>query len=205
MATSTQNSWQMKGIVTQACNCDYGCPCNFNAPPTEGHCEGEWTWHIQEGNYGDVQLAGLNFSVLADWPKAIHEGNGEAVVLIDERADERQRQAITALVTGQAGGPWAIVGNTLSKVHGPLFVAYEVKLDGANSVIRAGDMLELEMEPIRNPVTGAEAYPRVVLPQGFVYQESTRTSSKLFRVKGAINYQYQGKDAAFSPFEYKGP
>lgn len=198
-------SWNLKGTILQSCNCDYGCPCNFNAPPTEGHCEGQWTWHVERGRYGETDLSGLNFSVAADWPGAIHLGNGEALVLIDERANEAQRQAILNLLGGQEGGPWAIVATTLSRIHGPQFVPYEVTLDGARSKLRAGNALALEMEPIKNPVTGAEAFPQVVLPQGFVYKESTRASSKFFRVDGAVRYQYQGKDCAIAPFEYSGP
>ncbi|MDQ2944322.1 MAG: DUF1326 domain-containing protein [Candidatus Dormibacteraeota bacterium] len=61
-----------------ACNCDYGCPCNFNALPTNGHCEGGWIWHVKDGRYGNTDLGGLTFSIDADWPKAIHEGNGRS-------------------------------------------------------------------------------------------------------------------------------
>ena len=80
-------SWHLSGKVLVACNCDWGCPCNFNARPTTGKCEGGWTWHIDEGSYGDIKLHGLSFSVYVNWPGAIHEGNGEALVLIDSRAD----------------------------------------------------------------------------------------------------------------------
>jgi len=85
--------WHLNGQVLVACNCDWGCPCNFNARPTKGKCEGGWTWHVDEGAYGDVTLDDLNFSVYVNWPGAIHEGNGEALILIDERADARQRAA----------------------------------------------------------------------------------------------------------------
>src|SRR2546425_8666497 len=84
-------SWHLNGKVLVACNCDWGCPCNFNARPTTGKCEGGWTWHIEEGAYGDIKLHGLSFSVYVNWPGAIHEGNGEALVLIDSRADAAQR------------------------------------------------------------------------------------------------------------------
>jgi len=90
----------MKGTVLVACNCDYGCPCNFNARPSYGKCEGGWTWHVQEGSYGDTVLDGLNFSIYVNWPGAIHEGNGEALILVDEHADDRQREAIATLVKG---------------------------------------------------------------------------------------------------------
>src|SRR6266540_3731742 len=78
-------SWHLNGKVLVACNCDWGCPCNFNALPTKGKCEGGWTWHVEKGSYGDVDLDGLSFSVYVNWPGAIHEGNGEALVLLDER------------------------------------------------------------------------------------------------------------------------
>jgi hypothetical protein len=98
MATATPTPWKMKGTVLVACNCDYGCPCNFKAPPSHGKCEGGWTWHVREGSCGDTELDGLNFSIYVNWPGAIHEGNGEALILIDERADDRQREAIATLV-----------------------------------------------------------------------------------------------------------
>jgi hypothetical protein len=48
----------MKGILLGACNCDWGCPCSFNAPPTHGKCEGGYLWHIEEGKFGDSRDAG---------------------------------------------------------------------------------------------------------------------------------------------------
>ena len=98
--------WEVSGTVLVACNCDYGCPCNFNAPPTTGDCEGGWTWHIEKGRYSDVSLDGLTLAVFADWPGAIHEGDGKAVAYYDERADERQREALENLLRGGEGGPW---------------------------------------------------------------------------------------------------
>ena len=59
MATETKVKWAMEADYLQACNCDYGCPCEFEAPPTQGHCEGIGAWRINKGNYGDVSLDGL--------------------------------------------------------------------------------------------------------------------------------------------------
>jgi hypothetical protein len=104
--------WELKGTVVIACNCDYGCPCNFNALPTQGKCEGSWTWHVERGAFGDTALDDLSFTVAVNWPGAIHEGNGEAVILVDERADQAQRDAIAALVSGDVGGPWGVLAWT---------------------------------------------------------------------------------------------
>ena len=87
-------SWSIEGTVLVACNCDYGCPCNVNGRPSTGKCEGGWTWHIEQGKYGDVKLDGLNFGLYSNWPAAIHEGNGVGTCLIDQRADESQRAGL---------------------------------------------------------------------------------------------------------------
>lgn len=202
---TTGSQWSMQGTLLQGCNCDYGCPCNFNARPTQGDCEGTWSGYIDQGNYGAVQLGGLNFTMICDWPQAIHEGNGECQLLIDAKASQEQRDGLLTILKGEVGGPWSILKNTFSKYYEPQFVDFETKLEGAHSSVRAGDVFELEMEPIKNPVTGAEAFPGVVLPQGLLYRESTRASTKTYRVRGNINYEYTGTDAAFSPFSWSGP
>src|SRR5258708_19761373 len=105
MAQSTATKWNLKGTVLIACNCDYGCPCNFNALPTHGHCEGGWAWHVEDGRYGSTDLSGLSFSIAADWPKAIHDGNGEAAVLIDEPPDDAHPEPLTPLLSPPPDAP----------------------------------------------------------------------------------------------------
>ena len=205
MTTQSGPNWRTKGTLLQACNCDWGCPCNFNAPPTDGSCDGAWIGHIDEGNYGDARLEGLNFIIGAHWPKAIHLGNGEGFVIIDDRADQAQRDGLVAILTGKVGGPFGILAGTLTQLHGPQFLPIELNLNGANSSVKAGTAVELEMEPIKNPVSGADAFPGVTLPQGLLYNTSTRASSKSFKVRAGVEFESSGKDAAFSPFEWSGP
>jgi hypothetical protein len=66
--------WSWEADYLQACNCDYGCPCEFSAPPTRGFCDGTGAWKIISGRYGDISLDGLGIGFAAHWPKAIHEG-----------------------------------------------------------------------------------------------------------------------------------
>src|SRR5579872_3315671 len=143
-------SWNIKGTVLIACNCDYGCPCNFNALPSHGKCEGGWTWHVAQGAYGETKLDGLNFSVFVKWPGAIHHGNGEALIFIDERANQRQREAIATLVKGEVGGPWGILAGTWPNIRGTKFVPYNLREDGLHSTLKS-DSFELEFTTIKNP------------------------------------------------------
>jgi hypothetical protein len=197
--------WKLKGTVLIACNCDWGCPCNFNALPTTGHCEGGWTWHVDQGTYGDVKLDGLNFSVYVKWPGAIHHGNGEGLVLVDERADERQREAIATLVKGGVGGPWGILGWTWPKVHGPKAVPYDFVIDGVHTRLNAGNCLVIESTTIKNPVNGHEAHPSITLPEGLIVKGAELGSAHTHRLEDDISYDHAGKYTAVGPFEYAGP
>jgi hypothetical protein len=204
-ATAAPPQWSMRGTVILACNCDFGCPCNFNGLPTYGKCEGNWNWHIADGKYGDESLSGLTFCVVANWPAAIHEGNGEAMIVIDERATPAQRDALMTLLSGQAGGPWKIISATLSSVNGPEFAQMDVSVDGYTSSVKAGRFIDLQMQPVRNPVTKVEVHPRAVLPEGFVFKDGQLGASAVFKVDGTVNFDHTGKYAAVAPFEYAGP
>jgi hypothetical protein len=197
-------AWTMSGTVLVSCNCDYGCPCNFNALPTRGKCEGEWTWHVADGAYDGTDLAGVTFTLAVNWPGAIHEGDGEGLLLVDERADEAQREAIHALVRGKAGGPWGVLAWTWPTLHGPEAVPYELELAGLHSSVRAGEAFELELAPIRNPVSGAEVTPGAVLPQGMVFKRAEFASATRYRVP-RLGIDYRDSYAAVAPFDYAGP
>ncbi len=198
-------SWKMKGTVLIACNCDYGCPCNFNALPTQRYCQGQWTWHVEEGRFDDVALDGLTFTLAVLWPGAIHEGNGEGVLLVDERASEEQLGAIRSLVSGGLGGPWGVLGWTWPTLHGPHRVAYQLELQGRDSRVKAGDAFELSLQPIRNPVTGAEVTPSALLPQGIITRRADLATSSVFRVGSSVEMDHSGKYTAVGEFEYAGP
>ncbi len=205
MATETATAWRLRGTVLVACNCDYGCPCNFNALPTKGYCQGGWTWHVEEGRHGDLPLDGLTFSLYAQWPGAIHEGGGTAIALVDERADEFQREAVATLLRGEAGGPWGVLGWTYEIVDRPRPVPYALELAEHRSTLRAGGILELELEPISNPATGAEVHPGAVLPEGIVFKQGSFARTKRFRLQDGVSYDHSGRYAAFAAFEYSGP
>jgi hypothetical protein len=196
--------WNLKGTVAIACNCDYGCPCNFNARPTHGNCEGGWTWYVHEGSVGDVSLEGMIFSVFVKWPGAIHEGNGEALIFIDQRANRRQQDAISTLVKGEVGGPWGILASTWPKVHGPKLVAYSFSENGIHSHITAGDAFALQLTTIENPVTGTEAHPAIVLPEGLILKRADLGTSSILHLNDEISMDHSGKYTALGPFEYSG-
>lgn len=175
--------WSIKGPAIVACNCDYGCPCQFNALPTHGDCRATMAMRIDEGRFGDVDLSGMKLVALLAWPGAIHEGRGQVIPVVDERADERQREAILKIMSGEETEPGATVFNvfasTYETVHPPRFEAieFEADIEGRTGRIRIADLVQAEVGPIRNPVTGQEHRARVSLPHGFEYTEAEYASS----------------------------
>jgi len=86
--------------------------------PTQGFCEVALAFHVEQGQYGDVVLDGLNAIVMARSPGTMSAGNWTAAVYLDERADERQRQALQTIFTGAAGGPLGGLAPLISTVLG---------------------------------------------------------------------------------------
>jgi hypothetical protein len=176
---TTQTKWSFEADFIQACSCDYGCPCEFSAPPTRGFCEGTGVWRIIKGNYGEVSLDGLAAAFVARWPKAIHEGNGTLTLIIGEHANAQQREALLTICSGRAGGlPYEILATTFTKVLDPIFLPIEFNLAGRNTSARIGDVLSIALEPIKNPVTGEPETVRVEHETGFVFKNAEAVSAK---------------------------
>lgn len=194
-------AFQVKGDVLIACNCDWGCPCNFNARPSKGFCQGGWIWMIESGHAGGVNVAGLGVAVFSKWPGAIHEGGGRAISYIDGRADDGQLAALTRMVRGEFGGPWGIFIKTYD-LAAPVALSFDVQIARHDSRAKIGDAVELELQTIRNPVTKAEAHPEVVLPEGLVVKRGGLAASTVFRVNDQLGYDHSGQYAAFGTFEY---
>ena len=183
MTTESKVEWTIEADYFQTCNCDYGCPCEFEAPPTQGWCEGAGAYRITTGNYGDVSLEGLGLAWAAKWPGAIHLGGGTAAIFIDELASQQQRDALMQIASGQAGGlPFEILATTFSKVLEPQFVPFQFDLKGKDSSVKVGNAVSMAFEPVKNPVTGEPEGIRVVHESGFIFKEAEVVSAKEGRV-----------------------
>jgi hypothetical protein len=106
----------------EACNCNHGCNCQFGGFPDHGSCEAIIGGEVIDGSYGDVSLVGVRYVIAFMYPKAIHEGNGTVAVFIDEGVSRAQFDAITAILSGQAGGmPWeGLAGTVLAMRQTPI-------------------------------------------------------------------------------------
>ena len=192
--------WEFKGRELVNCNCDYGCNCQFNGLPDKGHCQAVAGIQIDEGHHGDTRLDGLRIAAIYKWPGAVHEGNGEALPFVDQRADEDQRAALLRIMVGEDTDPFAtmlaVYASTVTKLHDPVFtdIEFEVDVDGRRGRLSIRDYVEMSGEPIRNKVTGEESRAQIVLPNGFEYavadigSASSRTTGGPLQVEFADSY-----------------
>ena len=196
--------WTIEADFLQACSCNYGCPCEFEAPPTLGFCEGNGAWKITKGNYGKTSLNGLGLAFSAHWPKAIHQGNGTVALFFDEKANKEQREALLQIASGQAGGvPFEIIATTFTKVLEPQYLPFNFKFNGKNSSVNIGGKLIIELEPIKNPMTGQEESLTIEHGTGFIFKKAECVAAKVCQsnVPG-VQYSWPGKSGFVSKIKY---
>jgi hypothetical protein len=190
--TMTQVDWYIEGPEFSNCNCDYGCPCQFESlRPTQGHCRGFAAVRIDKGHFGDVPLDGLCGAVIYAWPGPIYEGQGEFQGVVDERAEGRQRDALATILYGgqtrEGATHWWVYRTMSTTVHRPIFKPFEfdVNIERRTAHIVIPGVLESTAHPIRSPATGAEHRVRIQLPNGIEFETaeigsgSTKTTASI--------------------------
>jgi hypothetical protein len=197
-----QSDWRLEGEWLKSCTCAYGCPCDFNARPTNGYCRGFIAMHITRGHFGQTRLDDLCFAAVVSFPGALHEGNGEALPIIDDRADRAQREALGNILSGkyaEEGTLFHIFSLIVATQHDPVFAPVQFTFDkeGRTARLEIPGLLESTSEPIRNPVTGLPHRVRVAVPEGFEYIEG-EVASATIRSSGPIRIETQGSHSTLA-------
>jgi hypothetical protein len=176
MAVSVE--WEIKGTEFVNCNCIYACPCQFNALPDKGFCEAVAGYQVDQGHFGDVRLDGLRAAAMWHWPGAVHEGNGIMQLVIDERANAEQREALVKILSGQEteemATVWWVFGAMSPTKHPPVFspINFDVDVDARRAKLEVPTIILSTGEPIRNPITGAEHRVRIDFPESFEFRQA---------------------------------
>lgn len=195
--------WEIEATEFANCNCAYGCPCQFNALPTYGNCEAVAGFDISKGHFGDVKLDGLRAVGIMWWPGPVHEGGGKAFMIIDERADEPQREALLKILSGEETEPgktvWNVFASTMAEVFEPEFrkIDLEIDVDGRRGRIFVDGLVETVGEPIKNPVTGEDHRARIDIPDGFEYRLA-EVGSGTSKISGPIALDLKDSYAQFA-------
>jgi hypothetical protein len=199
----SEMKWAIHGREFSNCNCAYGCPCQFNARPTNGNCWAVVGIQIDQGRHADTPLNGLRLAGIFKYPGAIHEGNGEALPIVDKRANEAQRNALLRIMSGQDTWPGAtmfqVFFSMLSKVHDPVFadIDFDVDIDKRRARLKVAGYIDLRGEPILNPVTGAEHRIRIEPVGGFEFKKA-EMGRGWTKTSGPISYELSDSYGQFA-------
>ena len=167
--------WMIRGVEYVNCNCHWGCPCQFGAPSTHGQCEAMVSGHIEEGNFNDARLDGLDWALLLYWPGEIAQGNGKQQAIIDERADPAQREGLRKILHGESTSPGAthffVYSSTMSTVLDTLYAPIDLSIDvdGRTAKVKIGNLVESVGGADYQPVRWQSDKIRIDLPEGFEY------------------------------------
>jgi hypothetical protein len=171
--TKTTTKWRLRGKGYEFCNCAPGCTCNFSGFPSssDGSCKAYVGNFIEEGSCGDVDLSGVKAIAILDWPKAIHDGGGKVVFVVEPETSDAQIDCLAKIYTGQLGGnPWAILGTTY-EVAGLVKARITLEGSGLALTLRAEGFGEGVGNHFKNPVTGEPHDVQIVLADGFIWQK----------------------------------
>ena len=198
-------SWRIAGTYLESCNCDAICPCRRiggrqGGRSTHGVCEGVLSWAVEEGGAGDVDLGGLAAVLALRYSDDEPGSPWDFMLYVDERGDERQREAIADILTGRLGGtplvqfPWAF---TPSRPLGVRAVPIEVAHEPRRGWFRAGEYVSVR---VGDPVADQE--PVTCAIPGH-HRSGTELHGEHLRVAdGPLAFEVSGRCAYQASFEY---
>lgn len=192
------DTWTIRGREFTNCNCAPGCPCQFNSPSTHGFCEAMAGIVIDEGRFNDITLDGFKLVYLIKWPGEIAAGNGTRQLIIDERADAKQRQAIEAIASGKSTKPGAthfyVFDSTVSTRLETLFkpIDLDIDIDARRAHIMVKGLVEMHGSPLIDPFSKQETRKGIHLPGGF---EFTYAEVALGRSRATAGIRLDLKDS----------
>ena len=187
--------WRMEGPYLKNCNCDPGCPCDFNANPTHGKCEGMAAMIVERGHFDDVNLDGVKWAFKYWWPGALHEGHGAGQPILDASMSPEQMQALGAILSGENGGTFfGILAQIIDTFHDPVIADIDIEIDveRRRAHCSVGDALETVTEPIQTIGESVSDYSiQIKISGGFEYSEAEIAMAKVLKGSGPIAFNHQ--------------
>ncbi|NMP15096.1 DUF1326 domain-containing protein [Thalassotalea sp. Y01] len=198
---ASDHDWHLSMHQIENCSCSHGCGCQFSGFPTSanGGCQAVLGFIVIKGHFKGLDLTGLKMVFAADWPGAMHDGNGSGALFIDNAASQEQVVALATIMSGQAGGmPVEALGTLFSSFDGPLMADITLDRQDYRSTIQIEGVVDVSQEPHINPVTGEENRVHIGFPEGgFMWNDGFAGKTKLMKINhGNLAFEYSDTFAA---------
>ena len=201
-------NWQLSGEYMESCNCDYLCPCIYTNPQAEvtyDHCTAALIFRIDNGHSGGITLDGLCFALVIRSGKVMADGNWVFAGVVDAQANDAQRQALSAIVSGQAGGPPGMIrSNLVSDFRGVEFKPIDFRIEGLKRAVSIPDILSFEIEGVASRNRSGEPFyiDNTAHPAG---RRLALARAKELHVQGfglGLDMVGKGNNGHFAPFAW---
>ena len=198
--------WWAKGLMFENCNCRLVCRCHisYRQPADHDRCIGCFAIDVAEGRYGDIRLDGARAFIAVDAPRQMLEGGWTMALIIDDRADENQRQAMSAILNGEAEGTWSVLGNLVARRLPVRYATINFENEGSRKRMWADGLFDTSHEAIK----GADKHNAVRLEN---IHNQVHGSSQILAL-GATTFETEGfaietagTHAICSEFSWHGP
>jgi hypothetical protein len=173
---------------------------------TNEWCNFAMVFHIEKGNSNGVKLDDLSFAVIGHAPQIMGKGNWSVGLIIDERASDDQKRALTTIASGSAGGPPAILTGVVGQLLGVESRPIQFKKNGMTRSVSIPKMLEQSVEAVAS----------VSVPSQPLYIDNTLhpANSRLALAKAKESHLHAfgidwddtsgNNNGHFAPFDWKG-
>ena len=159
---------------------------------------------IDEGQWGEATLSGLNVGLLVDIPHLMREGNWDLGIYLDERAESAAAEGLERIFSGNAGGSTGLIRLLTGNYLGTQRVPIEYVLDGKTRRFNIGDKVRAEV----SPVPGANPQEDVVVNNTAYWVSDQITIAQAGKSKlrdwGRV-WDLSGKSAEICAIDWHGP
>jgi hypothetical protein len=208
--------WSASGDWFDVCKCSIPCPCEFAQTPTSGDCEGVMAYHIRNGHYGETSLDGLNVLAPMSFKGNIWAGNTKATIafFFDERADEKQREALNMIFTGKAGGFMSEVAKFIGEIRGMDYtpIKFEISDDLSHWSAEIPGKVLAKVEALTGPTTPPGKRVQTINPPGSEVGPGAAGAVATWGTAVAdevdamgFKWEWNGRSSKHIPFDWSGP
>ena len=199
-------AWRLEGKYFESCSCDAICPCTWSAltaRATHDRCRALLAYHVDSGDVDGVDVSGLSFALFLDTPPVMSEGNWRVGVFLDEAASDHQAEQLGLVLSGQAGGPPAMLGPLIGEMLGVEKAHITYHEDGRGHHVSIGDAIDVGVEDFvaidgHDPVRLTE----VLHPSNTTLTVAPARAARLSTF--GIEWGREGQSGFSAPFSWSG-
>jgi hypothetical protein len=199
-------AWRLEGTYFESCSCDAVCPCTWSAltaKATLDRCRALLAYHVASGQINDVDVSGLSFALFLDTPPVMSDGNWRVGVFLDDAASDSQAGQLGTVLSGQAGGPPAMLGPLIGEMLGVEKARITFSQDGREHRVTIGDAIDVGVEDF----VALEGQDPVRLTNVFHPSNTTLTvapANAAHLSTFGIDWGREGQSGFSAPFSWSG-